>query len=150
MLLFGLGLLAAYGYQFGGNAAAQFAMKESLKKLAIQVPVGVIAVWIASRIIDSDFGTIGTIMLKIAGITILAEGIATWVEYFVPFAFFPFMAELAVILVGYFWLFELTKWETYLVVFLNFAVLIGANYLLENFQTSTPERSHRTRMHYRR
>jgi uncharacterized membrane protein YeaQ/YmgE (transglycosylase-associated protein family) len=150
MLLFGLVLLGAYGYQFGGNAAAKFAVIESLKKLAIQVPVGVIAVWIASRIFDSDFGTIGTIVLKIAGITILAEGVATWVEYVVPFAFFSFMAELAVMLVGYFWLFELTKWETYLIVFLNFAVLIGANYLLENYQPSTPERSHRSRMHYRR
>jgi len=150
MLLFGLVLLGAYGYQFGGNAAAKSAVIESLKKLAIQVPVGIVAVWIASRFIDSDFGTLRTIVLKIAGITILSEGVATWVEYFVPFAFFPFMAELTVMLVGYFWLFELTKWETYLIVFLNFAVLIGANYLLENYQSSTPDRSHRSRMHYRR
>ncbi|HKI19192.1 MAG TPA: hypothetical protein VKA15_15005, partial [Isosphaeraceae bacterium] len=84
MLLFGLALLALDAYQFGGNAAAKFAVVESLKKLAIQVPAGIIAVWIAARIIESDFGTIGTIALKIAGITILAEGVASWVDYFVP------------------------------------------------------------------
>jgi hypothetical protein len=150
MLLFGLGLLALNAYQFGGNAAAKFVVVESLKKLAIQVPAGIIAVWIAARIIDSDFGTIGTIALKIAGITILAEGVAGWVDTLVPFPFFAFAGELVVMLVGFFWLFELTKWETYLIVFLNFAVLIGANYLLEKYQSSARTPSQRSRMHYRR
>jgi hypothetical protein len=149
-LLFGLALLALNAYQFGGNAAAKFVVVESLKKLAIQVPAGIIAVWIAARIIESDFGTIGTIALKIAGITILAEGVASWVDYFVPFAFFAFAAELVVMLVGFFWLFELTKWETYLIVFLNLAVLIGVNYLLDNYQPKPRAPGHRSRMNYRR
>jgi hypothetical protein len=150
MFLFGVVLLGAYGYQFGGKDTAKIAVIMSLKKLAIQVPVGVIAVWLASRIIDSDFGTIGTIILKIAGISILAEAVACWVDYFVPFAFFPFAAELTMMLVGYFWLFELGKWETYLVVFLNFVVLIAANYVLDNYWQSSPNGAQQSRMHYRR
>ena len=47
------------------------------------------------------------------------------------------MAELTVMLVGFFWLFELGKWETYLIVFLNFAVLIGVNYILDNYWQSS-------------
>jgi hypothetical protein len=151
MFLFGVVLLAAYGYQFGGKDTAKIAVIMTLKKLAIQVPAGIIAVWIASRIIDSDFGTLGTIVLKIAGIAILAEAVACWVDYFVPFAFFPFAAELTVMLVGFFWLFELGKWETYLIVFLNFAVLIGVNYILDNYWQSSRDGGHQqSRMHYRR
>ena len=36
-------------------------------------------------------------------------------------------------LVGFFLLFELSKWQTYLIVLLNFAVLFGAHYLLANY-----------------
>jgi hypothetical protein len=150
IFLLGVVMLAAYGYQFGGKDTAKIAVIMSLKKLAIQVPVGVIAVWIASRFIDSDFGTIGTILLKIAGISLFAEAVACWVDYFVPFAFFPFAAELTVMLIGYFWLFELGNWESYLVVFLNFAVLIGSNYFLDNYWQSSNNGGQQSRMHYRR
>jgi hypothetical protein len=150
MFLFGVVLLAVYGYQFGGTGTAKLAVIMTLKKLAIQVPAGIIAVWIASRIIDCDFGTFGTIVFKIAGVTMLAEAVACWVDYFVPFAFFPFMAELTVILIGFFWLFELSKWETYLLVFLNFAVLIGVNYFLDNYWQSSGDGRQQSRMHYRR
>jgi hypothetical protein len=43
------------------------------------------------------------------------------------------MADLTVMLVGFFVLFELSKWQTYLIVLLNFAVLFGAHYLLANY-----------------
>jgi hypothetical protein len=36
-------------------------------------------------------------------------------------------------LVGFFVLFELSKWQTYLIVLLNLAVLFGAHYLLANY-----------------
>jgi hypothetical protein len=129
MLIFGLILIGCEAYREAGPDAAQFAVEGSLKKLLIQVPAGIVAVWIASRLIDFDFGTIGIIALKIAGITVLAEGVACWI----PVPFFAIMAELAVMLVGFFWLFELSKWETYLIVLLNFAVLFGAHYLLANY-----------------
>ncbi len=35
--------------------------------------------------------------------------------------------------VGFFLLFDLSKWETYFVVLLNFGVLFGAHYLLANY-----------------
>ena len=129
MLIFGLVLIGLQAYLAAGSAAAQFVVEFSLKKLLIQVPAGIVAVWIASRLIDFDFGTIGVIALRIAAITVLAEGVACWI----PIPFFSFMAELAVMLVGFFWLFELSKWETYLIVLLNFAVLFGAHYLLANY-----------------
>jgi hypothetical protein len=138
MLVFGLVLLGANAYLIGGQTAAEFAVVHSLEKLAIQVPAGIIAVLIASRLIDFDFGTVGTVAIKIAAITILAEGVAVWVGYVAPFSFFVLMAGLTVMVVGFFWLFELSKWETYLIVLLNIAVLFGANYLVAKYMQSAP------------
>jgi len=129
MLIFGLVLIGLQAYLAAGAGAAQFMVGFSLKKLLIQVPSGILAVWIASRIIENDFGTIGSIAIDIAAITVLAEGVACWI----PIPFFSIMADLTVMLVGFFVLFELGKWPTYLVVLLNFAVLFGAHYLLANF-----------------
>jgi hypothetical protein len=100
-----------------------------LKKLLIQVPAGIVAVWLASRFVDFDFGTIGGIATKIAAITVLGEGVACWI----PIPFFSIIADLAVILVGFFILFELSKWQTYLIVLLNFAVLFVAHHLMANY-----------------
>jgi hypothetical protein len=132
MLIFGLVLIGTEAYLEAGPGAAEFAVKGSLQKLLIQIPAGLIAVFIASRLIDFDFGTLGVVALKIAGITVLAEGVACWV----PIPFFSMMAELAVMLVGFFWVFELGKWETYLLVLLNFAALFGTRYVVDNYLSS--------------
>jgi hypothetical protein len=129
MLIFGLVLIGLQAYMAAGPGAAQFFVGFSLKKLLIQVPAGIVAVWIASRIFDFDFGTIGTIAQNIAAITVLAEGVACWI----PIPVFSIIADLTVMLVGFFVLFELSKWQTYLIVLLNFAVLFGAHYLLANY-----------------
>jgi hypothetical protein len=129
MLIFGLVLIGLQAYMAAGPGAAQFFVGFSLKKLLIQVPAGIVAVWIASRIFDFDFGTIGTIAQNIAAITVLAEGVACWI----PIPVFSIVADLTVMLVGFFVLFELSKWQTYLIVLLNFAVLFGAHYLLANY-----------------
>ena len=129
MMIFGLVLIGLQAYLAAGSGAAQFMVEFSLKKLLIQIPAGIIAVWIASRFIDFDFGTIGSIALKIAGITVLAEGVACWV----PIPFFSIVAEVTVMIVGFFVLFELSKWQTYLIVLLNFVVLFAAHYLMVNY-----------------
>jgi hypothetical protein len=129
MLIFGLVLIGLQAYLAAGSGAAQFMVEFSLKKLLIQVPAGIIAVFIASRLIEFDFGTVPGIALKIAAITVLAEGVACWI----PIPFFSIMADLTVMLVGFFVLFDLGKWPTYLVVLLNFAVLFGAHYVLANY-----------------
>jgi hypothetical protein len=129
MLIFGLVLIGLQAYLAAGSGAAQFMVEFSLKKLLIQVPAGILAVWIASRLIDFDFGTIDGIAINIAAITVLAEGVACWI----PIPFFSIMADLTVMLVGFFLLFELSKWQTYLIVLLNFVVLFGAHYILANF-----------------
>jgi hypothetical protein len=129
MLIFGLFLIGLQAYLAAGSGAAQFMVEFSLKKLLLQVPAGIVAVWIASRFIESDFGTVGGIALTIAGITILAEGVACWI----PIPFFSIMAEVTVMVVGFFGLFDLGKWQTYLIVLLNFAVLFGAHYVMANY-----------------
>jgi hypothetical protein len=129
MLIFGLFLIGLQAYLAAGPAAAQFIVGFSLKKLLIQVPAGIAAVWIASRFMDFDFGTIGSIAWGIAGITVMAEGVACWI----PIPFFSIMADLTVMLVGFFVLFDLGKWPTYIIVFLNFAVIFGAHYVLANY-----------------
>jgi hypothetical protein len=129
MLIFGLFLIGLQAYLAAGSGAAQFFIGFSLKKLMIQVPSGIVAVWIASKIFEFDFGTIGRIAQNIAAITVLAEGVACWI----PIPFFSIMADLTVMLLGFFILFELSKWQTYLVVFLNFAAIFGAHYLLANY-----------------
>jgi hypothetical protein len=136
MLMIGLVLIGYHAYVEAGPDAVKYAIESSLYKLLIQVPAGIIAVWIASRLIDFDFGTIGVIAMRIAAITVLAEGVADWIPVdrlgsFGPF--FAFMAELTVMLIGFFILFELTKWQTYLIVLLNFVVLFGAHYVLANY-----------------
>lgn len=132
MIIFGLLLIGAQAYMEAGEDAAKYAVQGSLQKLLIQVPAGIVAILVASRLIDLDFGTLGVVILKLAGITVLAEGVACWV----PIPFFSMMAELAVMLVGFFWLFETSKWETYLLVFLNIAALFGARYLIDNYSVS--------------
>jgi hypothetical protein len=129
MLIVGLVLIGVQGLLEAGPGAAQFMVTFSLKKLLIQVPAGIIAVWIASRLIDFDFGTIRDIALEIAGITVLAAGVACWI----PIPFFSIMADLTVMIVDFFVLFGLSKWQTYLIVFLNLAVLFAAHFLLANF-----------------
>jgi hypothetical protein len=129
MLILGLFLIGLQAYMAAGSGAAEFMVGFSLKKLLIQVPAGIVAVWLASRFIDFDFGTIGGIAIKIAAIEVLAEGVACWI----PIPFFSIIADLTVMLVGFFVLFELSKWQTYLIVLLNFAVLFGAHYLLANY-----------------
>ena len=132
LLILGLILIGGHAYYvFGSGDAAEFAIKDSLVKLLIQVPAGIVATFIASRLFEFDFGTLGTIALKIAGITVLGEGVASW---FPPeFSFFAMAAEIAVMLVGFFWLFELTTFQTYLLLALNFGVLFGAYYVLDNY-----------------
>ncbi len=129
MLIVGFGLIALQAYMTAGPDAVQYAVGFSLKKLLIQVPAGIVAVLVASRLIDNDWGTLGSIIMRIAAITVLAEGVGCWI----PLAFFSIIAEIAVELVGFFLLFDLGKWETYLVVLLNFAALFGAHYLLDNY-----------------
>jgi hypothetical protein len=89
MLICGLFLIGLQAYLAAGSGAAQFVVGFSLKKLLIQVPAGIVAVWIASKIFEFDFRTIGTIAKNIAGITVLAEGVACWI----PIPFFSIMAE---------------------------------------------------------
>ena len=129
MLICGLVLIGLQAYLAAGSSAAGFMVSFSLKKLLIQIPAGIVAIWIASKFFEFDFGTIGRIAQKVAAITVLAEGVACWI----PIPFFSIMADLTVMLLGFFILFELSKWQTYSVVFLNFAVLFGAHYLLANF-----------------
>jgi hypothetical protein len=129
LLIFGLFLIGLQAYLAAGYGAAQFVVGFSLEKLLIQVPAGIVAVWIASRFMDVDFGTIGSIAWSIAGITVLAEGVACWI----PIPFFSIIADVTVMVVGFFVLFDLGKWPTYVIVFLNFAVLFGAHYVLANY-----------------
>jgi hypothetical protein len=133
MLLVGLALIGAEAYQEAGPDAAQFAVKGSLRKLLIQIPAGIVALIVASKLIEVDFGPITIAALKIAAITVLAEGIACWIA--IPF--FSLVAELTVMLVGFFWMFELGKWETYLVVLLNLAAVFGARYFADNYMDSS-------------
>ncbi|ODT98285.1 MAG: hypothetical protein ABS79_06170 [Planctomycetes bacterium SCN 63-9] len=133
LLIFGLLLIGGHAYYVGGTgSAAEDAVKDSLVKLMVQVPAGVVATFIASRLFEVDFGTIGTIALKIAGITILAEGVGCWIN--IPIL--EVLAEVTVMLIGFFWLFELTTFQTYLLLFLNFAVLFGAYYIIDNYLDS--------------
>jgi hypothetical protein len=50
MLVFGLILIGLPADLAAGSDAAQYMVEFSLKKLLIQVPAGIAAVWIASRI----------------------------------------------------------------------------------------------------
>ena len=129
MLLVGLGLIGSAAYLAAGPDAARYAVKGSLQKLMIQIPAGIVAVVVASKLIECDFGPITVVMLKLAGIMVLAEGVGAWV----PIPFFSLMAELSVMVVGFFWMFELSKWETYLVVLLNIAAIFGARYLVDQY-----------------
>jgi hypothetical protein len=109
IVILGLALIGLQAYLAAGSGAARSMIAFSLTKLVIQVPAGIVAVWIASRFIDFDFGTVGRIALKIAAITVLAEGAACWI----PVPFFSIMAEVVVMIVGFFVLFELRKWQAY-------------------------------------
>lgn len=151
LLILGLVLVGGHAYYlFGSGDAAEFAVKDSLAKLMIQVPAGVVATFIASKLFEFDFGTIGTIALKIAGITVLAEGVGCWIN--IPIL--EMLAEFVIMLIGFFWLFELTTLQTYLLLFLNFAVLFGAYYVLDNYLDSPrspiSQRHHPVRGHHRR
>jgi len=151
LLVLGLALVGGHAYYlFGSGDAAEFAVKDSLSKLMIQVPAGIVATFIASKLFEFDFGTIGTIALKIAGITVLAEGVGCWIN--IPIL--EMLAEFVIMLIGFFWLFELTTFQTYLLLFLNFAVLFGAYYVLDNYLDSPrspiSRRNHPVRVHHRR
>lgn len=133
MLLVGLALIGSAAYLEAGPDFAEYAVKGSLQKLVIQIPAGIIALVVASKLIEVDFGPISIAALKIAAITVLAEGVGCWIT--IPF--FSLVAELTVMLVGFFWLFELGKWETYLVLLLNLAAVFGVRYFVDNYMDSS-------------
>jgi hypothetical protein len=146
MLIAGLGLIGLQAYMTAGSGAIQYAIGYSLQKLVIQIPAGIVAIFVASRLIENDFGPISGIAMRIAAISIFAEGVACWIPVAIysfvpgvtfgslsPIPFLTIMAELTVYLIGFFLLFELGKWETWLVVLLNFAALFGAHYLVDNY-----------------
>ena len=122
MLLVGLALIGSAAYLEAGPDFAEYAVKGSLQKLVIQIPAGIIALVVASKLIEVDFGPISIAALKIAAITV---------------PFFSLVAELTVMLVGFFWLFELGKWETYLVLLLNLAAVFGVRYFVANYMDSS-------------
>jgi hypothetical protein len=150
LLILGLILIGGHAYSNFGGEAAEFAIKDSLTKLLVQVPAGIVATIIASKLFEFDFGTFGTVAFKIAGITILAEGVGCWIE--VPIL--EMLAEFVIMLIGFFWLFELTTFQTYLLLFLNFAVLFGAYHVLDNYLDSPrspiSQRRHPVRVHHQR
>ncbi|WP_435017875.1 hypothetical protein TA3x_005496 [Tundrisphaera sp. TA3] len=128
MLVFGLILIGIQAYMAAGSEAGRYLAENSLRKLLIQAPAGIVAAWIASRFLDVDFGTLGGFALRILAIDVMADGVACWV----PIPILGIMAEVVVMLLGYFLLFELTKWQSIFVVVLNFIVLFGAYDFMAN------------------
>jgi hypothetical protein len=129
-----LGSLAAIfgmGYLQGGEGAAEGILDYSIRHIAFQFPVGLLVIFIASRIIEFDFGTIVTISLKILAISSFCLAIAVALLVFagqpetsIVTVAVDFVAYLFLVMI----LFGTSGLETWIIAALSIAVPYGLNH----------------------
>jgi len=155
IILASLAAIFGMGYLQGGEQAAQGVLDYSIRQIAFQFPIGLLVIFVASRIIEFDFGTIVTISLKVLAIAAfcLAISVAMFVfagqpENSLITAAINFVAFLFLVMI----LFGTSGLETWIIAALSVAIPYGLNHYvypavkgqLQNKPAATaPERGRR-------
>ena len=75
IILFAMVVIGGLGYSLAGEIGAENLIIASLIQAVGQFPAGLLVILICSRIFTFDFGTIGTISLKIFSISMFEEAV---------------------------------------------------------------------------
>jgi hypothetical protein len=133
LILASLGAIFGMGYLQGGEQAAEGVLNFSLRQIGYQFPVGLLVIFVASRLIEFDFGTIVTISLKILAISsvCLAISVAMFVfagqpESSLVTAALNFVTFLFLVMI----LFGTSGLETWLIAALSIAVPYALNHYI--------------------
>lgn len=131
IILASLAAIFGIGYLRGGEQAAEGVLDYSLRQIAFQFPMGLLVIFVASRIIEFDFGTIVTISLKILAISALCVAISVAMFVFagqpenslitlaINFVVFLFLVMI---------LFGTSGLETWIIAALSVAIPYGLNH----------------------
>jgi hypothetical protein len=139
IILFSLAVIGGLGYSLAGELGAENLIIAALMQAVGQFPFGLVVILICSRIFTFDFGTIGTISLKIFSISLFEEAVTMAMALLVgvppgsiiaagiSFVIFLFMVMI---------LFETTGLETWIIA----AVAVLSSYLLSHYLSPMAER----------
>ncbi len=112
LLVIGLIALFVSAFVMDGAAEAFGSILGAFLILVVQIPLTILAMYILAALLGIAYGDLWSAILKMAAITIFAEGLA----FAGTLLGFPLMSRLVLILVTwslFSWLFALDFWETF-------------------------------------
>lgn len=139
IIVFSIVAIGFLGYTKAGDDGAEALVKMAAIQAGMQFPIGVAIIFVASRLLTFDFGTFGTISLKILSISLFEEAVTmglallanippgSLVSSCVSFVIFLFMVMI---------LFETTGAETWIIA----GVTLLASYALSHYLHPKAER----------
>lgn len=128
LIVFSLVAIGFLGFSQAGDIGAETLIKAAGMQALMQWPLGLLAIFIAGKFFAFDFGTFGTVSLKILSISLFEEAIimglgllagippATWISSAISFVIFLFLIMI---------LFETTGAETWIVAGVTLALSFG-------------------------
>ena len=131
MLISSLVAIGFLGYSRAGDVGAQFLIQAAVTQTLMQLPVGLLIIFIAGKLFAFDFGTFGTVSLKVVAISIFEEAVimalgllagippATPISAAISFVIFLFLIMI---------LFETTGAETWIVAGVALAISYGISH----------------------
>jgi hypothetical protein len=139
IILFAMVVIGGLGYSLAGEMGAENLIIASLIQAVGQFPAGLLVILICSRIFTFDFGTIGTISLKIFSISMFEEAVGMALALFVgipPGSIIAVAVSFVIFLFMIMILFETTGLETWIIA----AVTVLSSYLLAHYLHPMAER----------
>lgn len=132
IIIFSIIAIGFLGFSKAGDEGAETLVKIAATQALMQFPIGVVIILISSRIFTFDFGTFGTISLKILAISMFEEAVTmglallggvppgSLISLALSFVIFLFMVMI---------LFETTGAETWIIA----GVTLLASYVLSHY-----------------
>lgn len=133
MIVASLVAIGFLGYSQGGDIGAQMLIKAAGMQALLQWPIGLLVIFLAGRLFAFDFGTFGTVSLKVLAISLFEEAVvmalgllagippASLISTAISFVLFLFLVMI---------LFETTGAETWIVAGVTLAVSFGLSHFL--------------------
>ena len=133
LIVFSLLASGFLGYSQAGDIGAQTLIKIAGMQALMQWPVGLVIIFLAGRIFAFDFGTLGTVSLKVLAISLFDETVTMALGLLAdipPASIISTAISFVILLFLIMILFETTGAETWIVAGLTVAVSFGLSHYL--------------------
>lgn len=132
IVIFSLIAIGFMGYSQGGDDGAELLVKIAAMQALFQFPIGLVILLICSRLFTFDFGTFGTISLKILAISFFEEAVAMGLYLFAsipPTSLISIAVSFVIFLFMIMILFETSGAETWIIAGVTLLASYGINHL---------------------